>query len=121
MTDSLWNRLSDVNIEKKETYQKIFTTIVQQVQNNTFHIVPGETEHKDYFLVTEENRMGAYFLHIVPKELYSFFKELQIKAPHQFLGFSVLAGKHNGKEVRVSCFGVQCNILAKSLIKSGMH
>ena len=61
--------------------------------------------------------MNSYFLHIVPKEVYNLFKEMQIKAKNQFLGFSVLVGRFNDKDVRVNCFGVKCNLLGKSLLK----
>jgi len=115
MAQDMWNVLSKVNIEEKEKYQELFSALVQQVKNNSIQINIGETEYTDHFLVIEENRMGAYFLHIVPKIVYSLFKEMQIKAPQSFLGFSVLAGKRDGKDIRVSCFGVQCTLLAKSL------
>ena len=75
----------------------------------------GELEKGDHYLAIEDNRMDCYFVHIVPKEVYKLFKELQTKAPQQFLGFSVVVGKHNNKEVRVSCFGVQCSLLGRSL------
>jgi len=36
---------------------------------------------------------------------------------NQFLGFSVVAGKYKNKDVRVSCFGVECGKLGRSLFR----
>ncbi|MBD3259855.1 hypothetical protein GF371_04475 [Candidatus Woesearchaeota archaeon] len=111
----IWDKLSQVNVENKERYMRIYSEIVKKVQNNEFSLDVGETEKDEHFIVVEDNRMNSYFVHIVPKQLYNLFKEMQEKAPNQILGFSVMVGKHNNKDVRVSCFGVQCNLLGKSL------
>ena len=114
---NIWDKLSQVNITDKERFQSLFSETVKKVQNNEFTLVHGETEKEGYYIVIEESRMNSYFVHIVPKQVYSLFKEMQTTAPQQFLGFSVLAGKHNNKDVRVSCFGVKCSLLGKSLAK----
>ncbi len=115
----IWDKLSQVNIDNKEKYQNVFIDVVKKIQNNDFQLTIGETNKGDYKIVIEENRMNSYFIHIVPKQVYELFKEMQKKAPNEILGFSVLAGKHNEKDIRVSCFGVQCNLLGKSLFKAG--
>lgn len=114
---NIWDKLSKVNIENKERFQKLFYEIVNKIKNNQFLLKIGEVAKEDYHIIIEENRMNSYFVHIVPKQVYSLFKEIKAKAPDQFLGFSIIAGKYNNKEVRVSCFGVQCNLLGKSLFK----
>lgn len=111
---NIWDKLSEINIKDKEKYQKLFSEVVSKIRFGRFEINIGEVEKEDYFIVTEENRMNAYFVHIVPKEVYSLFKEMQASAPNEFLGFSVLAGKFNGRDVRVSCFGVPCGNLGKA-------
>ncbi len=115
----IWDKLSQVNLENKEKYMKIYSDIVKKIQNNVFPINVGETEKEDYYIVVEANRMNSYFIHIVPKQVWALFKEMQKKAPNEILGFSVMAGKYNNKEVRVSCFGVQCSFLGKSLFEAG--
>jgi len=112
---NIWDKLSQVNLEDKKKFQKIFSDVVNKIQNNAFPLTVGETEKEDYYIVIEENRMSSYFVHIVPKQVYELFKEMQEKAPNQVLGFTVMAGKHNNKDVRVSCFGIQCNLLGKAL------
>jgi len=114
---SIWNRLSQVNISNKERFQALFSEIVNRIQNNEINLKPSEIENEDHYLVIEENRKDSYFVHIVPKEIYRLFNEMQESAPNEFLGFSVVAGRFNSKDVRVSCFGVQCNLLGKSLFK----
>ncbi len=91
--------------------------IYYKVRDNNFSLDFGEYDKGDYYLVIEENRKSSYFVHIVPKEVYNLFKEMQGEAPNEFLGFSVLAGKHNNKNIYLSCFGVKCNLLGRSLFK----
>ena len=110
------NELSELNVKNKAKYQKLFSQLVSRVQNNRFSVNPGVKEYKEHYVITEENRLNSYFVHIVPKEAFYIFKEM-IKQPDIFLGFSVLAGKYNDKDIRVSCFGVKCDLLGKSLIK----
>lgn len=114
----VWDKLSEVDIDNKELFQNLFSEIVAKIQRRKFELKVGETEKENYHLIIEENRMNSYFVHIVPKQAYSLFREIQKQAPNQFLGFSVVAGKHGNKDVRVSCFGIQCNLLGKSLIKN---
>ena len=112
---NIWDELSKVDIEDKARFQELFSDVVSKIKNNEFELKIGEKEKEDYYMVIEENRMVGYFVHIVPKEVYWLFKKMQ--ETNQFLGFSVVAGKYRNKDVRVSCFGVQCNLLGKSLIK----
>jgi|SRR3989344_4355839 len=111
------SELSELKVKNKAKYQKLFSQLVSRVQNNKLLINPGIKEYKEHYVITEEDRLNSYFIHIVPKEAFYIFKEM-IKQPDIFLGFSVLAGKHNNKDIRISCFGVQCNLLGKSLIKT---
>ena len=70
----------------------------------------------DYYLVFEKDRADGDFIHVVPKEAWKLFREMQIKAPQEFLGFSVLVGRRE-RPLRVSCFGVPCDLLGKKLIE----
>jgi len=112
-----WDKLLNVQIENKERFQKLFAKTIKEIQENMFFLNIGETEKEDYYLVVEENRMQGYFVHIVPKQVYLLFKTMQKKIPDQFLGFSVVAGRHNNKDIRVSCFGVDCSSLGNALTK----
>ncbi len=114
---NIFDELLQVDVKNKERFQELFSETVRTVRLSKFSIVVGEKEKEDHYLVTEDGRFGGYFIHIVPKEIYSLFKKMQAAVPHDLLGFSVVAGKHNNKDVRVSCFGVQCNLLGKSLFK----
>ena len=112
---SYYDELSRLEIKNKPKYQKLFSQLVTRVQKGKFKLSLGIKEFKEYFIVTEEDRMNSYFIHLVPKQAMYLFKAMQPQPG--FLGFSVLAGKQNNKDVRVSCFGVECNRLGKSLIK----
>lgn len=112
---SYWQELSSLEIKNKPKYQRLFSQLVARVQKGKFKIQPGIKEFKEHYIVTEEDRMNSYFIHLVPKQAMYLFKAMQTQ--QGFLGFSVLAGKYNNKDIRVSCFGVECSRLGKSLIK----
>jgi hypothetical protein len=114
----IWDELLRIQIDNKERFQKLFSETVDKIKDNNFDLRIGEIEKEYYFIVVEENRQNSYFVNIVPKQVYNLFKKMQIEAKNDFLGFSVLAGKHKGRDVRVSCFGVPCGILGKSLFKT---
>jgi len=116
-TMNIWDKLSKINIKNKEKYTKIFSEIIKKIKNNEYKLEERIEEKEDYFIVNEENRKNSFFVHIVPKEAYYLFKEMKEKAPNEFLGFSVLAGKKEDKDIRVSCFGIPCSLLGKGLIK----
>ena len=109
-----WNQISNLNIEDKEKYIQAFSNIVHKIRNRNYDFEPGLKEEKDYFLVHEENQLFGPMVHIVPKQAFELFKEIKSQNPNQLLGFSVLANK----TTRVSCFGIPCNLLAKSITKA---
>jgi len=114
---NIWEKLSRVNIVNKELYQRVFVETFKKIQKNSFSLEIGETRKKDYTIIVESDRMNSLFVHIVPNQLYDLFREMQRTAPNEVLGFSVLAGKKEGKEVRVSGFGIRCDLLGKALFE----
>jgi len=115
--DNIWDKLGKTNIKQKEKFAKIFADLVKDIRLDNYNFSANTVDKGDYFIIHEENRQNSFFISIVPKEVYPLFKEMQEKAPNQFLGFSVLCGKKQEKDIRVTCFGVPCSLLAKSLIK----
>ncbi len=77
---------------------------VENIQFKGFPLKEGVLEKTDHYTVVEENRQGAYFVTIVPKERYQEFRQLQISNPNANLN-SILVGRRNNKEVRVAFFG----------------
>lgn len=111
----LWQKLLGTKIKNKEFYAGKFNELVQGIQKNTVDL-KKLPEEKNYFIDKKES-CNELMLTIVPKELKALFDELKAAQPDSFLGFTVLAGKQKNKQVRVSCFGVECSILSKALIK----
>jgi len=111
-----WEEISKINLKKEEKYVRLFLKLISQIQKNKFPIKTGEIKEKDHYIITE-HRMNSIIINIIPFELYTLFKKLQKQAFHQFLGFTILAGKYNDKDVRASCFGVKCAKLIKSIFR----
>jgi hypothetical protein len=114
---SLWNKLEKKKLKNKEKIINAFLQLVEQVTSKQYNFQEGEFKSKDYYIVNEYGRLNSYFVHVVPKQFYKIFKELRKKEPHAFLGFSMLCGKYNDKDIRVSCFGVPSTDLIKALLK----
>lgn len=114
-----WDELAQLHIPHPEFFAHIFAEMVHNLTNTTQIPTTEEQEFSEYYLITEQNRMQSYFLHIVPKPAYELFRKMQTQGPHQMLGYTVLVGKYNNKEVRVSCFGIPCTIAARALVRKG--
>ncbi len=93
-------------IKNIESYADVFTEVVQTIQQKQPSIRDEIKDRGHFFLVSEENRAGHHFVHIVPKEVFDQFRILQIRQPHSQLGNAVLVGRKNGKNVYVNLFGV---------------
>ena len=82
----IWDKLLDVDVKNKEKYLKIFSDVVKEVKDGNFELDVGEEDKGDYFIIVEENRMNSYFVHVVPKEVYDLFKEMQEEIERPFCG-----------------------------------
>ena len=111
---NIWTKLAHLEIPNKERFQQLFSETIEKIQKNKFTFFVGESEQEDHYVIIEEDRLNSLFVHIVPKQAYDLFKEMQEKAPQSFLGFSIHAGSSHGKDIRVSCFGIECSFLGKS-------
>ena len=116
--NEIWKRLSELDVDNKEKFVEIFASLVREIQDGKFNFNDNKVEKEDYYLIVEEGRLNSYFIHVVPKQAYGLFEEMKSVAPNEFLGFSVLVGKHKGIDVRASCFGVSCNELTKALFNN---
>lgn len=116
---TVWDKLEKIKIKNKKKSIEAFLKIVKDVQTNVYNFQAGEIKEKDYVIVHETNRMDSFFIHVVPKETYKIFKDLQKKEPQSFLGFSILAGKLGDRDVRVSCFGIPQSDLTPALFRLG--
>src|SRR3989344_4107094 len=111
-----WNELSKLNINNKDKFVNIFRKVLDKINEGVFNFKESKIEKNDYYIIVEEDRLNSYFVHIVPKEAYSLFNKMKIEQPSSILGFSVLVGKYNNREVRVSCFSIPCDLLSKAII-----
>ena len=107
---TILDKISEINIKDKKYYCKVFSEIIKQIKENNFEFEEGIFERDKYYLINENNRKNSKVVSIVPKEVFKLFKELQVKAPNDFLGYTVLIN-----DIRITGFGIPCNLLAKSL------
>jgi len=105
--------IENINIKHKEKYAKAFRKLLNQIKENKFDF--KNHQEKDYLIFNEE-RLDSHFIHIVPKELMPIFNKIRKDNPNDFLGLSILVGKKQEREVRLSCFGIPCHILTKEII-----
>ena len=114
---NLWGRLEESRIKKgKEEYLDLFQNMFSNILHRRIEIKEGVVE-KDFYNLVIEKWPDCFFINIVPKELYELFREFKVKMPYTITGFTVLCRKSEGRDIRLSCFGVDCGSLGKSLFK----
>ncbi len=95
-----------LNIKNPEIFADAFSKVVQEFQFSNEDIRDEILDKGDYYIVTEENRAGCGFIHLVPRELFDEFRVLQIKKPQDVVGSAVLIGRKKGKEIYASIYGI---------------
>ncbi|MBS3065467.1 hypothetical protein J4229_00245 [Candidatus Pacearchaeota archaeon] len=105
--------LENIKLFNKNIYVKAFKNLLISMKNNEFNFKDDEKEN--YYIINEI-RLNSHFVHIVPKELINIFNKMKIDNPEDFTGMTILMGKRNNKDIRISCFGVSCSLLTKCII-----
>ena len=103
-----------INVKNKRLYLEIFEKLLKEIRLKKFDF--KDSKNEDYLIVNEE-RLNSHFVHLVPRELESVFYEIKKNNPDTFLGFTILVGKTEGTDVRLSCFGLPCSELTKVILK----
>ena len=100
--------LEEIQIENQEKYINLFKELINQVKedalNRTFF------EEQECKLIEFETK-GENIIYLVPNPILTLFNKLRKKYVDEYLGFSVLI-----KDIRVSCFGISCDKLGKTII-----
>lgn len=115
-TIPIWQKLEKIEIKNKKECLDAFIKIVKEVERGKHKFVESVTDGGPYYIVSESNRQGSNFIHVVPKEAYKIFEEMRMMMPNSFLGFSMLCGKIGSKDLRVSCFAIPTSEITKVLI-----
>tara|TARA_Y100000294_G_C8477022_1_gene305137 strand:+ start:110 stop:874 length:765 start_codon:yes stop_codon:yes gene_type:complete len=114
----IWDKILQARADDVEKYANLFPQIIDYILFKKRQFKDNVKDKDDYYLITEENRDNCVFIHIVPKELMTLFRQMQIQSPNDFHGYSVLAGRRDNKDLRVTCLGVPCSILYKSVMNN---
>lgn len=93
-----------------EKFYELFLELVEFVRTKKLSFKDDVEEKSDHFIVTEEDRGGCYFVHLVPKGLYHKFRGVQIVNPIKMIDDYVVCGRKDGKEIRVACFGMNLKV-----------
>jgi len=115
-TAPMWQRLAAVKVSDKKACIDAFVKTVRELENGSYAVEEGERDMGKYFIIHEPDRQGSVFVHIVPREAYKVFKDMQKAMPDSFLGFSVLCGRIGNKEVRASCFAIPAGEITRAMI-----
>lgn len=93
-----------------DRFYKLFLELAEYVRTKKLNFKDEVEEKSDYYIVTEEDRGGCYFVHLVPKEIYHKFRGVQILNPIKIIDDYVVCGRKDGKEIRVACFGLNLEV-----------
>ena len=89
-----------------ERYKKLFRDTVEYVIHKKTNFEDRVEEKDEYYVVTEEDRAGCHYVHLVPGSLYHKFRGFQINSPTKEPGQYLLCGRKGGRSIKVACFGV---------------
>lgn len=112
---NFWEELASFEVDNQEKFAKIFAKIVNEAKLFRYVMHDKRKEYEDYLIICERNRGNKAFIHVVPKEALHMFRRMQIEQPNEFFASSVLCGKRENLELRVTCLGVSDHVLAKAL------
>ena len=98
---------------EKEKFKKLFSQLIQEVIQKKTNFEDQVEERADYYIVTEENRSGNHYVHLVPKIVYHKFRGFQINNPTKEPPQYLLCGRKGNKNIKVSCFGVDVKDVIK--------
>ncbi len=90
----------------KERFKRLFKDLIENVIPKKLSFEDKVEEKRDYYLVTEEDRAGHYYVHLVPKEVYHKFRGFQIKSPTKEPNQYALCGRKGNRNIKAACFGV---------------
>jgi hypothetical protein len=114
--------LEKIKLKDEKKYSVLFSKLISKVSENPKKYLSEKEKtikEKKYTVVIEPNRKSSCIITLVPENLFKLFIKLKKKYPDEFLGFTILVGNVNGRDIRVSCFGVNPFELSRTLIKRG--
>ena len=105
--------LHNIKLENKQIYIDAFKALLKNIKSDNFNF---KNEINENYEILNEQRLNSHFVHIVPNQLRSLFKKIQVSNPNDFLGLTILVSKKDNLEVRISCFGIPCSELTRTII-----
>lgn len=98
---------------EKERFKQLFRDLVEYVIHKKSTFYDRVEEHTDHYIVTEEDRGGNHYVHLVPKVVYHKFRGFQINSPNKEPPQYILCGRKGPINIKVSCFGVDVKDVIK--------
>ena len=104
-----------ITTQDKMSYAKEFQAFVKNVREKPedyIHETEDIQENGTHFIVYEPRRKGLPTVHFVPKAVYDEFEGKRVRTLQEFTGPTVKIDTGDGRELQVSCYGIEQSMLA---------
>ena len=72
-TTQIWQRLEKTKVAGKEECLEAFLKISKDIEKGKYNFQEGTVNMGKYFVISEADRQGSSFVHIVPSEAHKIF------------------------------------------------
>ncbi|MEM2873877.1 MAG: hypothetical protein QW063_00255 [Candidatus Nanoarchaeia archaeon] len=105
---AIWQTLLGLELGYADQYLESIKEVADFIKHKQEAFEEKVEDRGTFWLVTEE-RVGQFFIHFVPKELWPIFRQAQIKEPQEQALLeqnSFLLRQFRRADVRFICYGI---------------
>jgi hypothetical protein len=105
---TIWQTLIGLELGYADQYLQSVKEVADFVRHRQENF-EDRIEDKDTFWLVTEERLGSFYIHLIPKELWPLFRQAQIKEPQEqklLEENSFLLRQFRRADVRLICYGI---------------
>jgi hypothetical protein len=108
---TIWQTLLKLELGYGDQYLESIKEVADFIRHRQ-EVFEEKVEDRDTFWLVTEDRLGCYYIHFVPKELWPMFRQAQIKEPCEqklLEENSFLLRQFRRADVRLIVYGIPKN------------
>ncbi len=105
---TIWQTLLGIELGYADQYLSSIKEVVDYIRHRQENFEDG-IEIRDGFKLVTEEKLGCFYIHLVPTELFPIFRQAQIKEPQEqklLEENSFLLRQYKRADVRFICYGI---------------
>jgi hypothetical protein len=105
---TIWQTLLGIELSYADQYLSSIKDVADFIRHRQEDF-SEQIEDRDGFKLVTEERLGSFYIHLIPTELFPIFRQAQIKEPWEqklLAENSVVLRQYKRAEVRLICYGI---------------